>query len=361
MPLRLSLNGSLLTKENTNIETPKDLYKEVGNRNHKYYRSELNSLLGPAGIAGLYDVLTTCFMWLNEHGAAPVTNFCVSLADYLQVHIARTKLLGDPEKDPNAKQRRVGAMAWTQVIAGVGGLASFVKDLVIGDGKHSNNSISKKLSLSASSLFASLTMLATYSEKMITATTSKGKEVGNEIKGIVLDANNDIRAATEYTVMAIYPWISKIKPVKQAIDFLVPVFALRDGMENLIHDGVSKVFANKANVALPKGMRNFFKTVLFINEESPQTSKAYIPKVFCSNWFLGIGRFRDTVLRKIYEFLGCKNIPNVNLAEEDGKEILVLQAPSENPENLTEPQSTNKQQDIISTPVRTQESLAFAT
>ena len=337
IPLKLSLNGNLLSQENVNIENPRELYREAGNINHQYYRTELNSLVGPAGIAGLYDVFTTCFMWLNERGAAPVTNFCVSLADYIQVYIARTKLLGNPETDPIAKQRRVGAMAWTQVLAGVGGLGSFVKDLVLGNGELSNNSVSKKLSLSVSSLFAATTMLTTYSEKMITATTSKGKDQqGNEIKGIVLDANNDIRAAVEYAVMAVYPWVSQIRPIKQAIDLMVPIFALRDGMENFIHDGISKVFKREPNTQFSQGIRNFFKTILFINEESDKTSKAYIPRIFCSDWFLGIGKFRDKCLKTIYEFLGCKNIPKVNLTQENGKEMLVLQTVGEALKDFTE-------------------------
>ena len=347
LPLRLSLSGNLLTQENARIGNLKELYREAGDRNHQYYRTELNSLRGPAGIAGLYDLFATCFMWFNERGAAPITNFLISIADYAQVFIARTKLLGDPDQNNGAgtiaKQRRVGAMAWTQVLAGVGGLGSFVKDLTVRDRESNNNPISKKLSLSISSLFASLTMLTTYSEKMITATTSKGKEVGGEIKGIALDANNDIRAAIEYLVMSIYPWVSQIKPVKKSIDLLVPIFALRDGMENFIHDGISKVFINEKNFSLSTKVKNFFKAVLFINEESNKTSKGYIPRIFCSNWFLGIGKFRDSFLGNIYELLGCKNIPKVNLAEENGKEMLILQTPGKVLEDFIEPKPTNRQ------------------
>jgi len=331
----MTLGGNLVYQQNSNKEFIEKVHESIGNKNHEYYKKEINSLHGPAGVAGLYDVFSTGLMWYFVPSAAPTTNFLVALADYLQVHIARTKLFGDPNVDSEsgqiAKQRRVGAMAWTQVLAGAGGIGSFVTEAIFGENDDGDLSTGKKSLLSLSSLVAASTMLTTYSEKMVVATTSKGKKVGNEIKGIVLDANNDIRAALEYVAMAIYPWVTSIKSIKKAIDLAVPILAIRDGLGNFISDGISTVFTNKPNIQFPEKLGSFLKYALFIFTNGKNGKRPFshvsLPKPLAQQWFLGEGNFRDRYLVPIFSALGCKTIPKVNMEGENGSRALVVKYP----------------------------------
>lgn len=292
-------------------------------------------------------------------GAASLTNFLIAIADYAQVFIARTNILGNPdEKNTSgeiAKQRRVGAMAWTQIISGIGGLGAFLKDMLVSKEKEVEDDLSSlhKTGLSFTSLTAAMTMLATYSEKVLIASTSKGKQTGNEIKGIMLDARNDFRACIEYIVMSLYPWLRTIKPAKHIIDFLVPITALRDGIVNFVTDGVSKVFAKEPNAPLPDKLKNILK-YLFLIPDSTNGSVDHIsvPAPISSNWFLGENGVRNNLLVPIYKSLGCKNIPKISLQEnKEGDRTLSIHV--EYNEQAQEP-TIVKGQNKQTTPPRTE-------
>jgi len=271
-------------------------------------------------------------MWFYARGAASTTNLLLSLTDYMQVFVARTKLLGDPEKPTIdgeiARQRRVGAMAWTQILGGVGGIGAFIAGLLGKKDDDEELSLTKKLGLSFTTLLSAATLLATYSEKMVIATTSKGKKIGNETSGIVLDASNDIRTFFEYLIMTVYPWARSIKPVKTAIDIAVPFLALRDGFEILVHDGVSKVFKKEINYKLPQKVKEILKRIFFFNgREKYKPENISIPKILSSNWFLGENGTRNKIIAPIFKFLGCKNFPELFTEDEGSDKVLFVRSP----------------------------------
>ena len=42
------------------------------------------------------------------------------------------------------------------------------------------------------------------------------------------------------------------------------------------------------------------------------------------NWYLGKGNFRDSYIVPVLRFLGCKNVPNVNLEEDKSQKFLIV-------------------------------------
>ena len=262
-------------------------------------------------------------------GAAPLTNFLVSLAEYIQVLIAKTKLLGNPDTPGKegeiAKQRRVGAMGWTQILAGIGGLTAFVNDIRKEDNDE-DLSIAKKIGLSTSILASAGALFTTYIEKMLVIATSKGKKVGNEISGIFLNAHNDLRAVSEYVVMALYPWVRQIKPVKKLIDFAVPVLAFRDGLGSFLANGISKVFTKELNIKVPDKPRRFLKRLFFINGEFEDPIKnVKVPGIIGNELVIGENGLRS-MYAPIYKALGCKNFPEVKLENSNGEKLLNVAA-----------------------------------
>lgn len=340
-----------------NVEASPELikhYKSVGDQNHLYYRKELNHFLGPEGLVGLYDILSCLFMWYNTRGAAPTTNVFLSVADYLQVFVARTKMLGDPEHPSRdgeiARQRRVGAMAWTQGLGGIGGITSFISEFLSKNHEEHELSTSKKVQLSLATLASVATMFVSYAEKMILATTSKGKKNGNETSGILLDAYNDIRAISEYLVMAIYPWVRSIKPIKKAIDIAVPILAIRDAIENFVHDGISAVFLKKSNFVFPQKVKTFLKSLFFINgSEKFKIENVKLPGLVGTNWYLGENGIRNKFIAPVFRFLGCDNSPELYVKGENGDKVIVIKSPGiEDEPHLREkvsPPSRKKQLD----------------
>lgn len=262
-------------------------------------------------------------------GAAPLTNFLVSLAEYMQVLIAKTKLLGNPDTPGKegeiAKQRRVGAMGWTQILAGIGGLAAFAND-VIGNNDDDELSTTKKIGLSTSMLASAGALFTTYIEKMLVIATSKGKKVGNEISGIFLNAHNDLRTVSEYLVMVLYPWVRQIKPVKRVIDFVVPVLAFRDGLGSFLGNGISKVFTKEPNIKVPDKPRRFLKRLFFINGEFEDPIKnVKVPDIVGNELIIGENGLRS-MYAPIYKALGCKNFPEVRLENGNGEKLLLVDA-----------------------------------
>lgn len=289
----------------------------------------MNSVQGPSGIIGIFDVAATGLMWLFVKGPATATNLLVALTDYAQVFIARTKLLGNPDQDTPegeiSRQRRVGAMAWAQVLAGVGGLGSFGVENVLKSKEDENRELSlfSKTGLSATSFLAGLTMLTTYSEKMVVAATSKGKKVGNEVKGIVLDANNDLRAFSEYLIMSFYPWVNKIKPLKKLIDFAVPFLSIRDGLCNFVNDGVSSVFFARPNTKLSKNTKALLKNSLLItNGEKHNVENIHLPAPLATKYFLGESGIRNNFIVPVFKRLGCNSIPDIAI-DVDSRQLLI--------------------------------------
>lgn len=304
-------------------------HEKVGDKSHHYYRSELNHLLGPDGIISGFDLFSNGFMWYFTKGAAPLTSFLVSIAEYLKVLIANTKLLGNPNASGKegeiAKQRRVGAMAWTQILAGIGGFAAFLNNITSKE-EVENLSLPKKIGLSTSMLTSALGLFTIYTEKMLVIATSKGKRIGNEIAGIFLDAHNDLRAILEYLVMSVYPWVRKIKPIKMVIDLLVPVLAFRDGFGSFLTEGISKVFKNEANFKFPDKIRRFLKRIFYINGEFEDPIKnVNFPDIICNDLVIGQNGFRG-LYAPVYRALGCRNFPEVKLKNGDGNKYLVIAA-----------------------------------
>lgn len=325
-PIKLSLNGNLILSPNQDSKKHELEHAKLGDKSHKYYRKELNHFLGPDGIVGAYDLIASALMLFFAKGAAPFTNFFISLAEYMQVFIARTKIFGNPDANTKegeiARQRRVGAMAWTQVFAGFGGFAAFLTEMFKNE-EPEDLSFFKKTGLSLSILASAGALFTTYAEKMIVIATSKGKKVGNEISGIFLDANNDLRAVAEYLVMAIYPWVRHIRPIKRTIDLLVPILALRDGLGNFTADGINKVFVKKPSKHLPNGLKRFLKKLFFINGEYENPAKYVgLPNMLCGEWFLGKNGLRSKYA-PIYKALQCKNFPEIKL-ENNGHGKLLL-------------------------------------
>jgi hypothetical protein len=317
-------NGTQTKKET------EDLYRAVGENNHNYFRFDLNRPAGPAGIADAYDVAASAMMWAFEGGPATTTNFLASIAEYMQVYIARTKLLGDPNASgltgQIAKQRREGAMAWVQAVAGVTGLAGFGLERINPGQDEYESSIPKKIGLSAGCLAGSAMMFGTYIEKALVALTSRGKTEGNECKGIKLNANSDARAIIDWFTMAIYPWVKNVKAVKAAIDLCIPLAALRDGVQHWVNEGVSKVFSNNQNSQFSNSTKKLLRYLFFLPAKE-NANNYTMPSIFTGDWLLGAGKFRDKYLVPILRLLGCKNIPNINVEGENGHTALVVQVP----------------------------------
>ena len=321
----IDLQGNPILSHEKDLEETTNSLKKIGDKSHVYYRKELNSLLGPNGLIGLYDFLSNGAMWFSTAGVAPLTNTFVSLAEYLQVVVANTNLLGDPEDHSEsgeiARQRRVGAMAWTQVLAGAGGLVAFLTNLFSPETERNISGV-KKAGLSGSMLAGAGLLYTTFAEKMLVITTSKCKQVGNESKAIFLDARNDLRAIPEYLVMAFYPWIKSIKPLQYGIDFTVPILALRDGLESFVTDGLNWVFSNEKSKMLPESVRKNLRTLLFLSEA--QDTNTTLPAILQGGSYLN--GFRNNVVVKLFKGIGCKNIPEIKLKNESGQRSLQIAA-----------------------------------
>ncbi|GEM_PF-4995863 len=330
--IRMNLAGHPINSGTQTKSEVENLYRTVGENNHNYFRFDLNRPIGPAGIADAYDVAASAMMWAFEGGPATTTNFLASIAEYMQVYIARTKLLGDPNAPglmgQIAKQRREGAMAWVQAVAGVTGLAGFGLERFIPAENEYESSIPKKIGLSAACVAGSAMMFGTYIEKALVALTSRGKTEGNECKGIKLNANSDARAIIDWLTMAVYPWVKNVRTVKAAIDLCIPLAALRDGVQHWVNEGISKVFANNENSHFSSSTKKLLRYLFFLPAKENANSYT-IPSIFTGGWLLGAGKFRDKYLVPILRFLGCKNIPNINVEGENGHTALVVQVPGD--------------------------------
>lgn len=299
---------------------------EIGKENHDYYRFELNSPFGPDGLIGLYNIFSSGMLWTNERGPATLTNFLLPIAEYLQVHAVRTKLLGNPDAEgiegEIAKQRREGSIAWIQGLAGSGGLASFVLKALKGENGDNGISLLRKALLSSLSFFGSAMFFFSYFEKELLATTSKGKIIGNECKGIKLNANGDLRASIDELAMAAYPWITGLKSVKKAVDLLIPLLAIRDSVRHFVNEGVSGVVTNKPNLTLPPQIKNLLRRVFFISNGDVNLTNLSLPNIFRNKGFFN---FRDRFMIPVLELMGCKKIPKIKMDGENGDKHLVVQ------------------------------------
>ena len=70
----VNLNGSLCSDE-TDKEQARRVYRTIGENNHKYYKFEMNKLFGLAGLASLYNSVSSGALWFYERGPASFTNF----------------------------------------------------------------------------------------------------------------------------------------------------------------------------------------------------------------------------------------------------------------------------------------------
>ena len=322
--LKVDLYGNPLINSKESKELVEQIYSEVGELNHKYYREELNHPLGPSGVIDTYDVGASLLLWMSEKGPATMTNFFVTVAEYLQTFIARTKLFGDPNQEGKegkiALDRREGATAWIQVLTGTIGLGRFFSDLLFGEKEDSEEKpFLKKAGLSLLALTGAAGMFFTYIEKALLCVTSKGKKVGNECKGIKMNFESDARTVADWLTLAIYPWAQSMKPLRSAIDFVIPYLAMRSGLKHMKNEGVSKVFNKEENFEMSEGVKGFLKH-LFLMGNNGDLEHYSVPKFLATNSFLGEGGIRDKYLVPLLKLFGCKSIPQVNIVEDSVQE-----------------------------------------
>lgn len=309
--------------------------KTVADKIGDYYTKEMNHPFGIAGAVAVFECFTAGILWKFIQGAATFTNWMTSLAELAQVGIANTKVLGDPrdkddEKAEIAKLRRESAMAWTQVSAGFAGLFSYVLDFVKpGDEEIHTMSFFKKLTLSVASAVCAVSMFFGFGEKTLIATIANGHS--EESKNIRMNGDSDGRCAIEWSGMSIFTWFSQIKPVKAVIDFVVPYFALREGLEHFMANDVNVVIderRHKFEDLFGKTTKKILEIIFFISSEHHNKiqGKTYTP--FNTEWFLGTSQqdgFRTRVIVPILRFFGCRQyLPVINFQGDiDKKEVMV--------------------------------------
>lgn len=307
----------------------------VANKIDDYYTTEMNHPFGIAGAVAVFECFTAGILWKFIQGAATFTNWMTSLAELAQVGIANTKVLGDPrnkddEKAEIAKLRRESAMAWTQISAGFAGLFSYVLDFIKkGDEEIHAMSFFKKLTLSVASAVCAISMFFGFGEKTLIATVANGHS--KESKNIRMNGDSDGRCAVEWTGMSIFTWFSQIKPVKAVIDFVVPYFALREGLEHLIANVVNVVIDERKHNfhdLFGKTTKNILEKIFFISSEHHDQiqGKTYWP--FNTEWFLGTSQqdgFRTRVIVPILRFFGCRQyLPLINLMGDIDKKGVIV-------------------------------------
>lgn len=319
--LALKLDTSFRPKGNKN-----SIYEIVSEFNHDYYRNGLNKSLGPAGVVTMIEAASGLLVWFMNKGPATFTNFLLSLSENLTVHVSRTNLLGEGEV---GKQRREGAVAWIQLLAGLGGYSSFLMDMFSSKAKHEELSIAKKIGLTGLACINSPLMFFGFGEKSLLANTSRGIK-NNECDGMQLNANSDLRVVASWTAMKFYTWLSGIKPIKLLIDVALPMLALRDALGHFAKEGISKVFSNSLNIKLPEKISGFLKKLLLIKDANSQSKntamRVVFRKIFLKDWFLGKGKFRDKFLIPFFEKLGCK-VPIYNIEKNGDDNDLSISIP----------------------------------
>ena len=314
--ITLDKYGNPVSKNGETEQAVNKQYEQTSNFNHTYYKQGMNASFGPAGIVALIETLTGFVIWRNERKPAPLAAFLMSVAEYFSVPIARTALLGSGEI---GKQRREGAGAHLQGIVGLCGIGSFIHQSLKEGETEEELSLTKKLCLTFASVVNSALMFFTFGEKALLSVTSKGIK-NNECIGMALNAKSDLRTSLSWLTVGIYLWLSKIKPLKNVIDFLVPLLSLRDALAYYAEEGFSLVFKNSTNLKLPNGLRKFLSFITLMNGSGEFKN---IPWIFDKNWFLSKGGFRDKYLIPIFQALGCK-LPSINTNGKDGEYIVSI-------------------------------------
>ena len=323
------LNGhKLIHKKNysSNGLGPSEFNARLGD---KYFKETNKFPFSPGMIAALIEIVGATALVKCFPTYAAKVNWLTTVGETGSVLLAGS--------DNLPKAVRDGGLAWFQIGSGMFGLGGFIKETFLKDDDEdfSNVSTFNKIALSSASLLNVFSMASGAIEKsllsMVCWNTDDRKRDESAYRSSLTSALSDRRCITEWIIMTVVPWVSDVGFIRKFLDAFIPYQAVREGVDVFMDDpDTTLIFSKKFSKS--KGFQTFLKVVQnpfsIFQSEDKKTAKSQEKYTLC--WpFKGLTKFligtksddggagssgfRNTVLSKVFKFLGCKYVPSYYL------------------------------------------------
>ena len=230
-----------------------------------------------------------------------------------------------------------GFLAWFQIGAGLFGLGGFVKETFItkkDEHDFSEIPVWEKIALSAASTLNVLSMASGAIEKSLLSMVCKNaeNEKENEARSSLTSAVQDRRCILEWLAMAtLVPWFSNIGPIKKLLDILIPYQAIREGLDSFIEKPDTTLILGK-KLSCSSGFQDAIKKIrdprrMFMKVKDEKEKYHLCSPFHNFTKFLigtesdkngpGTNGLRNYLLKPIFKFLRCQNVPTYFLADKN--------------------------------------------
>ena len=330
----------------------------------EYFRKTNAIPMSPGMAAAGIEIVGAGALWRCFPGPATMVNLLTTVGETAQVFVSNSKKFED-------KHIKDGWLAWFQVLSGVFGFFGVAKETFFAQQEqdYENVPIFEKVTLSGASLLNVFLMLSGSVEKSLLSMVSWNKnendreKKGSEYRASLTSALSDRRCSGEWAMMTAIPWLSNIGFFKRALDIIIPIQALSEGVDTFVGNPKASFLPEKlANnngfqtmmkaIADPKSL--FTKEVLENeeNKDKDKNDKYKLCRPFnhMTRFLLGTendvggkGRsgLRNYLLKPMFELLSLGNLRTpLYYLDKDNNIVVEFDEQDLKPKGITKEQQT---------------------
>ncbi len=265
----------------------------------EYFRRTNDFPASPGMAAAGIEIIGAGALWRCFPGPATIVNLLTTVGETAQVLVSKSNGFF-------SKNVKDGLLAWFQILSGAFGFVGVAKEIFFDEHEqdYENVPLFEKITLSGASLLNVFLMISGAIEKsllsMVCNNNNEGKkhatESTSEYRTSLTSALSDRRCHIEWALMTAIPWVSKVEFFKKILDVVIPLQAIREGLDTFVEEPEASLLPEK--FVNSKGFQNSAKAIadplsFFIKEDNKNKYKLCWPFNYFTKFLIGTEDCKD--------------------------------------------------------------------